>query len=577
MFRRNICIVMMFLLTAVFCFGQTESVRDYVGIIHIRYHADVIAYMGKFKESFEKKGYSAAARAIDNYLKGLSGSGFVYVGPDGTNYVLTNEHVIAQSDSLSITFENLNGAKTTYDRLKVLCVDEEKDLAILVFADGVKPFRQGLSFSTSALTEGGEVWAAGFPGLGNAAIWQFSRGNITNAAARIPKSSDSDETIGPYIQHSAPIDPGNSGGPLLIETSGVPAGYAVIGMNTMSAIYRQATNYAVPINQINEFITRALSAEPVNEKELLSKRVDEFVRGLRANKAVYSHIADFLSYVCTAANAEYAISELLDKAPGSVQKDVSDIFSTDPVRGMNAAVAWLIENTMREKSITIRIDVDSINWNEKGCYDVVFKVNDTLIKSEWIKEYGVYRMETFGDTVAGNKSLLDEKTKQKDRGAALRTNYLLSLSGGYAHVLEYGPALNLSVATYISPITFGLEADIGLTDEKYFHGGLFVGLIFPIPIKTVAIMPFAEIGGGIQSCAESKEKKGNDTIMGFEENIGFGFASGLILKGGFIFTTAAVPGLFAKAFYQYSYIFMNDKNDAMKNNQIIGFCIGYGF
>jgi len=227
--------IVLFFWSVTFCFGQAGALRDYVGLLSIHYHPDVIAYMGKFKASFEKKGYTNAAKAIDNYLKGLSGTGFVYVAADGTCYVLTNEHVVTQSESLSVTFEKQDGSKTVYDRLKVLYVDEEKDLAILVFDAGIKPFARGLSFAAKTVDEGADIFAAGFPGLGNTAIWQFSRGNVSNASVRLPKSSDSDEIIGPYIQHTAQIDPGNSGGPLLVAAQGVQTGYAVVGINTLSA------------------------------------------------------------------------------------------------------------------------------------------------------------------------------------------------------------------------------------------------------------------------------------------------------------------------------------------------------
>jgi serine protease Do len=573
MYRRGILIGVMVFISAVFCFGQNESIRDYVGLISIRYHADVIQYMGKFRETFEKKGQPSAVRAIDNYLKGLSGSGFVYVAPDGANYILTNEHVVAQSDSLAVTMEKLDGAKITYERLKVLAVDEEKDLAILVFDEGVKPFTRGLSFSTVAVREGGDVYAAGFPGLGNQAIWQFSGGKITNAVARIPKSSDSDETIGPYIQHSAPIDPGNSGGPLLIETSGVPAGYSVIGINTMSATRRQATNFAIPVNQVSAFIEGTLNKGPVNEQELISRKVDDFVKGLRANKTVYNHIADYLSNTCTASNAEFAISELLDKATATVQRDFFETFSHDPVEGMNTAVAWLIENTMRGKSITIKITVDSITSNSRG-FDVAFNVNDALVKTEWIKEYGVYRMETYGDKVSGNKTLLGDKEKKKAQDTSLRTDSFVSISGGYAYVDGYESAFHVSLILG-NPFSIGFEVNIGLNGQEYFQAGASFGYTIPIRLNTFALMPFGEIGMGLLTTKESKKEKLDS--LGNVDDSGFDQAIAITLTAGLMFTTAAVPGLFGRAYYQYCATFMPDKFDSIENHGVFGFSIGYGF
>ena len=571
--RRLLLSFVLIFLAGSLCFGQAGALRDYVGLISIRYHPDVVAYMGKFKDAFEKKGYSNAAKSVDNYLKGLSGSGFTYVALDGTCYVLTNEHVVAQSDSLSVTFEKLDGSKTTYDRLKVLFVDEEKDLAILVFNDGIKPFTQGLSFSAVQAEEGGDIFAAGFPGLGNAAIWQFSRGTVSNAAARIPKSSDSDETIGPYIQHTAQIDPGNSGGPLLVAVQDVPTGYAVAGINTLSAYRRQAANYAIPVDQVKAFITAALSKEPVNERELIALKVDDFMKGLKANKAVYSHIAKFISNNCTASNAEYAISELLDKATRSVLEDIDDTFTNDPVNGMNAAVAWYIENLMRSKSGSIKISLDSINPNDKGGFSVAFNVNDAIVKSEWIKEYGVYRMDTYGDMVTGNKTLLEDKQKKKERDKALRTEFGAGIGAGYAYVFDYGSAFNASLI-FAGTKPFLWDIDFIFGQKGYIQIGFDAGLFFPIRMNSFAISPFGTVGFHYVSTKASRDAadKWGSSFGNNDDPFKFGFA--LPLKAGLMFTTSAVPGLFGRVFFSYNIAFFNSNID---NTPIFGAGVGYAF
>jgi serine protease Do len=557
-------------LTGAFCFGQASSLRDYVGLISIQYHPDVVAYMGKFKEAFEKKGYSNAARAIDNYLRGLSGSGFSHIAPDGTCYVLTNAHVIAQSESLSIAFEKQDGTKTIHNNLKVYMVDEDKDLAILYFDSGARPFTQALSFYAGVADEGDDVYAAGFPGLGNTALWQFSAGKVSNAVARLPKNNDDTETIGPFIQHTAQIDPGNSGGPLLVSVQGVPTGYAVAGINTLSAIRRQAANYAIPIDQISAFINTALSKDPVNEKELIAKKVDDFVKGLQVNKEVYNHISNFLSNACTATNAEYAISELLDKASRTVLEDIDSTFSHDPVMGMNAAVGWLIENLMRSRAGDIKISLDSITQNDKGGFSVSFMVNDRLVRSEWVKEYGIYRMDTYGNMVAGDKSLITEKERRysPDGGwfwnPVLYTNYGLTVSAGYAYIQEgYGSAFTASLVAG-SLVTFGFDVNIALGSAKYNLLDMTTGIYIPINMNSFAVMLFGDVGWGL--LFTDPPNAGNTDSL-------FDFDFDLVLKGGLMFTTAAIPGLFGRLFYAHNITIMSD----IPNHGMIGVSVGYGF
>ena len=574
MFKRCILAFALFLLFVSAGFAQAGLLRNYVGIINIKYHPDVTAYMGKIKEVFEKRGFSNAARAIDEYLKGLSGSGFVYVAEDGSCYVLTNEHVASQSESLSITFEKQDGSKTIYERLKVLFVDEEKDLALLVFDNGIKPFTEGLSFYTKPIDEGLDVFAAGFPGLGNMAVWQFSRGIISNVAARIPKESGNDETIGPYIQHTAQIDPGNSGSPLLVADEGVPTGYAVIGINTLSAFARQAANYAIPIEDVNSFIKTALEGNDVSDTDLIARKVDEFVNGLSVNKAVYGHIAKFLSNNCAAANAEFAISELFEKAPRTVLEDISHIFANDPVSGMTAAVAWQIENSMRSNTGSLKISLDSINPNYKGGFDVNFFVNDVLVKSEWIKEYGIFRMDTFGDSVTGDKSLVTNKEKRREQDKALRTDSNVSISAGYAYIFSQGSAMHIALRLF-KPFTYGMDFYYAF-ETKYLHFGANFGYGYAIRMNKFALTPFGEIGFAVMTSSESKKDKEED-IWGYSDNIGFKFAVAGSIKGGFIFTTAAVPGLFGRVFYEHDFTFFKDKNGAIKNHGIVGAAIGYAF
>jgi hypothetical protein len=321
------------------------------------------------------------------------------------------------------------------------------------------------------------------------------------------------------------------------------------------------------VAQVRTFIDTALSKQPVNERELIAKKVDDFVKGLKANKAVYEHISKFLSNNCTASNAEYAISELLEKASRSVLQDIDRTFTNDLVAGMNAAVAWNIENSMRSKSGTIKISLESINPNDKSGFDVTFNVNDKIVKSEWIKEYGVYRMDTYGELAAGGKNLLDQKEKKKAQDKALRTDYDYAISAGFTSVFEYGSALHAALRIS-SPFTYGVDLFYGLGDKEYFKFGMSFGFNIPIRLNTFAVMPFIEGGMAYTSSEESKMGSAFD---------GFGFAISIPIKGGLMFTSSKVPGLFGRLFFERNIIFLDDRNKSIKNHDIIGLSIGYGF
>ncbi|MDR1747946.1 MAG: serine protease, partial [Spirochaetaceae bacterium] len=319
----NSMIVILFLFAAAGAFGQTNLIREYVGLINQTYYPEAVDYIVKLKEDMIKKGMASdTAEFFDDYLKGSFGSGFVYVGDDGSNYIITNYHVIARAHTISITFENREGEKTVYEQLRLIAADEDIDLAVLAFRDDAKPFNSGLVFMTEHVEEGSDVFAAGFPGLGNEAIWQFSRGMISNAAVRFPPEKDVSQNevrLGPFIQHTAQVDPGNSGGPLLVRQPEAAVGYVVAGINTLSARRRQAANFAIPADRALAFIQTAINgSDPAVKREKLDAKVESFISGLDAPRAVFPHIAAYLSNHCIAVNAEYAVSEVMDRTSATV-------------------------------------------------------------------------------------------------------------------------------------------------------------------------------------------------------------------------------------------------------------------
>jgi serine protease Do len=133
MFRRSFLVTVIIFSAGALCFSQTESLRDYVGLINQTFHPDIVAYLGEFRADFELRGNTEAARSIDNYLKGGSGTGFIYVAPDGANYIITNHHVITQSYDISVVFEKQDGVKIRYEGLKIIAADEDMDIALLAF------------------------------------------------------------------------------------------------------------------------------------------------------------------------------------------------------------------------------------------------------------------------------------------------------------------------------------------------------------------------------------------------------------------------------------------------------------
>jgi serine protease Do len=576
---RGLLLPLLLLGGAAFCFGQTGALRDYVGQINQTFHPDIVAYLGKFRTDFERRGNTDAARSIDNYLKGSSGTGFVYVAPDGANYIITNYHVITQSFGISVTFEKQDGLKLKYEDLEIIAADEDMDIALLAFPQGGRPFDTGLAFLDRPVAEGEDVYSAGFPGLGNTTLWQFGRGIVSNAQVQFPEnSSDAQSRImGPYIQHTAQVDPGNSGGPLLVQAQGFPSGYAVAGINTLRARFRQAANFSIPTDRVKAFLDSALAPAPEDGRSRLDARLDAFIKGLMVPKAVYGHIAKYLSNACTGENAEYALTEMFRSANRTVQDDIIQAFIYSPVEGMSYAVAWTIENALRTQTGKIAVSVNSVTAKDGNSYTVAFTVNGGTISSVWVKEYGIWRINSFGDFAAGNKTLIEQRNQAETDARRLKTNYGFHFAAGFAWLQEAGPAFGGDVK-YHYDFSDNITAS-GLrfysAGEKFLQADItIIGVYIPVRIKKIGLIPYGNAGGGMVIKEHGPREDDEDVFSIFpvqsDKDIGFG----LFLEGGLLFTTSLVPGLFLQAAYQHNFYDSHVKD--IKPGMLF-FGIGYGF
>jgi serine protease Do len=568
--KKFLCLVAL-LSAAVTVFGQASALRDYVGTIEGAYHPDALAYFDKIKENLRKNGRTDVAQAFDDYIRMGFGTGFVYVAPDGTNYVITNYHVVAQTNTLSVSFEKQDGARTTYSRLRVVAADEDIDLAILTFDNDARPFAAGLDLAAAPVEEGVDVYAAGFPGLGSEQIWQFSRGVISNARMRLPRDPVEEAELnearfGPFIQHTSPIDPGNSGGPLLIAQAGVPTGYAVVGINTLSARGRTAAFYAIPADRVLAYINEAIN--PKDEAALrqnLESRLNAFVRGLTKPQAVYDVIAEYLSNACTAGNAEFAIMETFSRAPRSVQERIYNV--SDPVSAMQYCVGWLIEDSFRGKtSGVLRATLGDMVKNTDGSYTVALQFSGgRVVSTTWVIEYGIWKLDKAGDLVTGDRTVLDRRIRDQEAERNLRTDYNWAISAGYAYLglggsNPRGSALDVSVSMPVSFITYGAHllfqsGDFGILEME-------IGFAGAIRLGKIALMPYGNVGGGI---FWHEKDTSSDSMSMISDSMSIAFS----LQGGLMFTSSYVPGLFFKTAYQFNFddIFSSDRATPLKDTK----------
>ncbi|MBL8676620.1 MAG: DegQ family serine endoprotease [Alphaproteobacteria bacterium] len=142
------------------------------------------------------------------------GSGFI-IDPDG--YIVTNNHVVADADQITVTLNDNTELKAT-----LVGRDRRTDIAILkVKTDKKLPFVQW--GDSDKIRTGDRIIAIGNPfGLGGT----VTSGIVSHLGRDIGGEVRSGDIIEGYIQTDASINLGNSGGPMF------DMGGKVIGVNT---------------------------------------------------------------------------------------------------------------------------------------------------------------------------------------------------------------------------------------------------------------------------------------------------------------------------------------------------------
>ena len=174
------------------------------------------------------------------------GSGII-VTTDG--YILTNRHVVANANTLTVTLED----GREFDA-SVVRIADDNDLALIkVEATGLTAATIG---NSGALEVGQTAIAIGSPlGTYTETVTQGIVSGLNRDITVTDELTGRPTALHDLIQTDAAINPGNSGGPLL------DAAGQVIGINT--AVERDSTGigFAIPIDIARPIMAQALAGE----------------------------------------------------------------------------------------------------------------------------------------------------------------------------------------------------------------------------------------------------------------------------------------------------------------------------
>ena len=173
------------------------------------------------------------------------GSGIIL---DNKGHILTNNHVIDDTERLRVTFGDSKQANA-----KTVGKDEVTDLAVVkaepleLYSNVEMSFQPADLGNSDELRVGQIVMAVGNP-FGLTGAPTVTAGIISS----LNRNVQFENGILELVQTDAAINPGNSGGPL-INTRG-----EVVAINTAKIPYGQGIGFAVPINMVKSILAELI-------------------------------------------------------------------------------------------------------------------------------------------------------------------------------------------------------------------------------------------------------------------------------------------------------------------------------
>ena len=197
-----------------------------------------------------------------------NGSGFFI----GKNIIATNHHVIDGAKKIEIVVQTNESVKTYL--AKVLCTDKVNDLALLVVDDQAFTCLNALPYNIyhRTIDVGSSIFTMGYP------MAQTMGSEIKITDGIISSRTGYDGQISAY-QISAPIQPGNSGGPMFDKTG------QLIGITSAGIPGADNVGYAIK----SSYLYQLIDASPID--------IEDITTNVRTNTEFTSLIKQFSPYV----------------------------------------------------------------------------------------------------------------------------------------------------------------------------------------------------------------------------------------------------------------------------------------
>lgn len=265
-----------------------------------------------------------------------SGTGFALKN----NYIVTNYHVI--EDAKSIWIQGVNGDFNTKYTASIVASDKFNDLAILK-VEGVTVNTSGIPYSvkTSTSEVGEDVFVLGYP-------LTSTMGEEIKLTTGVVSSKTGFQGDVSLYQISAPIQPGNSGGPLFDGNGNI------IGI--VSAKHKGAENvgYAIKASYLRNLMESALSENILPQtNKIASYKLSDKVKSIK----------NYVYYItCSSSNSNNSSINNSNNTGGSVSSATEKAYN-------NPYINRNMSNSLKVLSVKVQDNQTVITFSENNRID----------------------------------------------------------------------------------------------------------------------------------------------------------------------------------------------------------------
>ena len=291
----------------------------------------------------------------ERYSEG-AGSGIIISKNDNELLILTNNHVVAGAEELSVQFIN----EKDYDA-EIKGTNERKDIAVISVKLNKIDNKTLEKIKIATLGDSNELKVGnGVIAIGNAL--GYGQSVTTGVVSALNREVETGTYKNEMIQIDAAINGGNSGGALLNnkgEVIGInSAKYSSNGFSSEASI--EGMGFAIPITDVKELITSLMNGEEISSGMTLG--VEGYVVTKEQSKNYNMPVGFYISKIASKSNAEDSeleIGNIITKVEGKKVDDIGDIqdelLKKKKGDSIKLTIAYVDRKEYKEKEIEIKL------------------------------------------------------------------------------------------------------------------------------------------------------------------------------------------------------------------------------